>query len=79
MSIVHYKIVPHDGGWAYTLDGVFSEAFTTHEAALAAARRVAQEQRVPGESCHIRYQLPDGTWHSEDVLGIDRPIVDIKG
>ena len=27
MSHVTYKIVEHDGGWAYTVDGVFSEPF----------------------------------------------------
>jgi len=37
MSHVTYKIVEHDGGWAYTVDGVFSEPFATHAAALAAA------------------------------------------
>jgi hypothetical protein len=78
MSIIQYKIVPHDGGWAYTLNGVFSETFPTHDTALAAARRVAQEQRVPGESGRIEYQLPDGSWHSEAVLGIDRPDVEVK-
>ena len=41
MSHVTYKIVEHDGGWAYTVDGVFSEPFSTHAAALAAARRAA--------------------------------------
>ena len=45
MTQVTYKVVQHDGGWAYTFDGVFSEAFTTHGAALAAARRAAAEQR----------------------------------
>ena len=48
MSHVTYKIVQHDGGWAYTVDGVFSESFSTHAAALAAAKRAAAEQRVPG-------------------------------
>src|SRR5229473_2189759 len=33
MSHVTYKIVQHDGGWAYTVDGVFSEAFATRAAA----------------------------------------------
>ena len=41
MSHVTYKIVEHDGGWAYTVNGVFSEPFRTHAAALAAARRAA--------------------------------------
>ena len=38
MTRVTYKIVQHDGGWAYTVNGVFSEAFATHAAALAAAK-----------------------------------------
>ena len=77
MSIIHYKLVPHDGGWAYTLDGAYSEAFPTREAALKAARRVAHEQSVPGESRYIQYQQPDGSWHTEHVLGIDRPQADV--
>src|SRR5262245_54791403 len=48
MSHITYRVVQHDNGWAYTADGVFSEPFPTHAAALAAARRVAAEQRVPG-------------------------------
>jgi len=47
MSHVTYKIVQHDGNWAYTVDGVFSEPFANHAMALAAARRAAAEQRVP--------------------------------
>jgi uncharacterized protein DUF2188 len=50
MSHVTYKIVQHDGGWAYTVNGVFSESFATHAAALAAAKRAATEQRVPGRT-----------------------------
>ncbi|MCB5945226.1 DUF2188 domain-containing protein [Acidocella sp. KAb 2-4] len=78
MSNIHYKIVPHDGGWAYTLNGAFSETFRTHDAALKAARRAADEQRVPGETTNIEYQTPDGKWHTEHVLGIDRPDVDVE-
>lgn len=79
MSIVHYKLVPHDGGWAYTLNGTFSEAFATHDAALQAARQVAAEQRVPGESTYIEYQTENGQWHIEHVRGIDRPQADVTG
>jgi hypothetical protein len=79
MSIIHYKLVPHDGGWAYTLNGVFSETFPTHDAALKVARRVAAEQRVPGESSYIEYQAADGQWHTEHVLGSDRPQTDVMG
>ena len=46
MSHVTYKIVQHDGGWAYTVDGVFSEAYPTHEGALAAAKAAAAEPKA---------------------------------
>jgi hypothetical protein len=40
---VHYQLVEHDGGWAYTLGGVYSEAFARHAGAVTAARRAARE------------------------------------
>jgi hypothetical protein len=79
MSKIHYKLAAHDGGWAYKLGDVFSEPFPTHAAALAAARRVAAEQRVPGETGLIEYQTEDGAWHTELVQGIDRPEADVSG
>ncbi|WP_297368396.1 DUF2188 domain-containing protein [Acidocella sp.] len=77
MSLVHYRVTPHDGGWAYTFDGVFSESFPTREAALKAARRVAREQNVPGEGRVIEFQSADGRWHTEMVTGGDRPVADV--
>ena len=77
MSHVTYKIVQHDGGWAYTVDGVFSESFPTHAKALAAARRAAGEQRVPGRTEAIEYETADGKWHSETAAGRDRPDTDV--
>ena len=54
MAKIHYKVVEHDGGWAYKLGEVFSEAFPDRAAALAAAlaaaKRVAAEQHVPGDA-----------------------------
>src|SRR5271168_1674768 len=78
MSHVIYKIVEHDGGWAYTVDGVFSEAFATHAAALAAAKRAAAEQRVPGRTEAIEYEAEDGKWHTETAAGSDRPETDVE-
>jgi len=78
MSKIHYKLAAHDGGWAYKLGDVFSETFPTHAAALAAARRVAAEQRVPGETRLIEYQTEDGAWHTELAQGIDRPEADVS-
>jgi hypothetical protein len=78
MAHVTYKIVQHDGGWAYTVDGVFSEAFRTHKDALAAARHVAAEQRVPGHTEAIEWEDANGKWHSETASGSDRPDTDVK-
>jgi hypothetical protein len=78
MSHVTYRVVRHDDGWAYTVNGVFSEAFPTHAQALAAARRAAAEQRVPGRTEAIEYEDADGEWHTETASGSDRPDTDVK-
>ena len=78
MSHVTYKIVPHDDGWAYTVNGVFSEPFATHAAALAAARHAAAEQRVPGRTEAIEYETADGKRHTETAPGSDRPETDVE-
>jgi len=77
MTHVTYKIVLHDDGWAYTVDGVFSESFPTHAAALAAARRAAVEQRTPGRTEAIEYEDANGKWHIETARGTDRPDTDV--
>jgi hypothetical protein len=77
MARIHYRIVAHDGGWAYKLDDVFSEPFPSKAAALGAAKRVAAEQHIPGDTTHIEYQDEAGTWHSELSEGDDRPDVDV--
>jgi hypothetical protein len=77
MAKFHYQVVPHDGGWAYKLDGVFSEPFVSKAKALAAAKRVAAEQHVPGDTVNIEYQDEAGKWHTELSPGSDRPDVDV--
>ena len=79
MSHVVYKIVEHDGGWAYQVDGVYSETFRSHDAAKAAARRAAGEQRISGEERGIIYEDASGQWHEEISAGDDRPITDVEG
>jgi len=78
MTHVTYKIVRHEDGWAYTVMGSFSESFPTHKAALAAARRAAAEQRVPGKTEAIEYEDENGKWHTETAAGSDRPDTDVK-
>jgi hypothetical protein len=77
MVKVTYEVVPHDGGWAYRLAGVYSEAFPTHSDALQAARIVAAEQQVGGESAEISYQDEHGRWHEEYTDGGDRPETEV--
>lgn len=77
MANIHYRVVSHDGGWAYTLSGAFSEPFATREKALKAAQNVAREQHVPGNTAYIEYQDADGKWHTETAQGDDRPDVDV--
>jgi hypothetical protein len=77
MADVTYQIVEHDGGWAYKLGDVFSETFPNRETALAAARAVAAEQRVPGDTAPISYQDARGAWHEETARGSDRPEAEV--
>ncbi len=79
MAKLHYQVVAHDGGWAYKLNDVFSEPFPSRKAAVAAAKRVAAEQHIPGDTVHIEFQDAAGNWHSELSEGDDRPDVDVVG
>jgi hypothetical protein len=78
MAHVTYKIVRHEDGWAYTVDGVFSESFPTHAEALEAARLAAAEQRTPGRTEAIEYEDASGKWHTELAQGSDRPETDVE-
>ena len=79
MTKVTYEIVEHDGGWAYKVDGVFSEPFPSHDAGRLAAEYAAQEQLVPGETTGIQYEDKEGRWHDELAVGNDRPKTNVKG
>jgi Uncharacterized protein conserved in bacteria (DUF2188) len=79
MTKIIYEIVEHDGGWAYRVDGVFSETFPSHERARRAAERAAREQVVSGDTTAISYEDKDGIWHDELSPGNDRPDTDVTG
>jgi hypothetical protein len=79
MVKVIYEIVEHDEGWAYKVNGVFSETFPSHDAARKAAERVAMEQHIPGNTTAISWEDKDGRWHQELSKGDDRPDTDVKG
>ena len=78
MTKIIYEIVEHDGGWAYRVNGVFSETFPSHDTAREAAERAAGEQAVPGDTTAISYEDKDGRWHDELSAGNDRPETDVE-
>jgi len=61
-------------------EGWYSGRGTPHAeaAALAAARRAAAEQTVPGHTETIEYEDEKGHWHTETARGSDRPQTQIK-
>lgn len=77
MSKITYEIVEHDGGWAYRVNGVFSETFSSRELAVAAATRAAGEQTLPGAPALITYEDEQGSWHAEVSSGHDRPETEV--
>jgi hypothetical protein len=79
MARIIYEVVEHDGGWAYRVDGVFSETFPSHDMARRAAERAAREQAVPGATTGISYEDKDGRWHDEVSRGDDRPDPEVQG
>jgi hypothetical protein len=42
-----YRIVQHEGAWAYEANGAYSERFPTRDLARKAAGRVARSQKSP--------------------------------
>jgi hypothetical protein len=78
MPDIVYKVVEHDGGWAYKVGDVFSETFPTHDDAAAAAKRAAREQETPGDTEVIEFQDEQGRWHTETARGGDRPDAEVE-
>ena len=79
MSRIIYKIVEHEGGWAYQVQGTYSERFPTADAARAAARTAAIEQAQPGSDIGITFEDATGHWHEELSRGDDRPVPIVEG
>ncbi len=73
-----YRVVEHDGGWAYKVGDVFSETFRSHDEAMAAARTAASEQQLGGRTEGIEFQDADGRWHEEVAQGGDRPSTEVE-
>ena len=50
MAHVTYKVVRHEDGWAYTVNGAFSESFPTHAEARPSNMRTSEANGTPN-SC----------------------------
>ena len=79
MVQITYRIVEHDGGWAYQLNGTYSETYPSHDTARAAAVAAAKEQKVPDEDSFIEYADSSGEWRTERADGHDRPDAVVEG
>lgn len=73
MTDLQYQILQHDGGWAYQVDGSFSETFASHALAHRAATAAAAGQQAPGETIAINFQDAAGRNHEETGRSDDRP------
>lgn len=78
MTRITYRIVEHDGGWAYRLGDTFSETFGSHDAARAAAVLASREQRVADQTAWIEFENAHGEWVTERADGHDRPETDVE-
>lgn len=78
MARLVYRIVEHDGGWAYLVGATYSETFPTREAAHEAAETAAAEQQVAGKTDGIEYEDAKGEWHEELSDGSDRPQTEVS-
>jgi Uncharacterized protein conserved in bacteria (DUF2188) len=79
MSAITYRVVKHDGGWAYEANGTYSEPFPTRDSARKAAKLAASEQAAPGETTQISYEDEKGRWHNEVDSGTNRPKATVEG
>jgi len=79
MTHVTYRIVEHDGGWAYRVGDTFSETFPIHDAARDAAVAASREQRVADQTAMIEYADDAGNWITERADGHDRPETEVEG
>ncbi|RZJ45567.1 MAG: DUF2188 domain-containing protein [Brevundimonas sp.] len=79
MVQITYRIVEHDGGWAYKLGDTYSETFPNHDAARAAAVAASREQKVSDQDAYIEYEDTNGQWITERADGHDRPDTSVEG
>jgi hypothetical protein len=62
MSTITYRVVKHEGGWAYEAGGLYSAHFQTREAARQAARWAATAQFAGNKITAPSYEDENGQW-----------------
>jgi hypothetical protein len=65
MSKITYRVVKHNGGWAYETDGTCSEQFRTREAARKAARLAASGHASAYATAARTSESEEGQWHDD--------------
>ncbi len=78
MAHIVYKIVKHGEGWAYQVGDTFSETFSSHDVARAAASNAALEHHQSGSTVGISFEDSSGHWHEELSDGRDRPETSVE-
>ena len=78
MAHVTYKVVRHEDGWAYTVNGAFSESFPTHADALKRRGVRPPNSGSPGrpKASSTRMSAASGT--ASFARGNDRPETDVE-
>ena len=65
MNRITYRVVKHDGGWAYQANGTYSEQFRTRDAARKAARLAAIAQAAANGTAPPSYEDKSGEWYDD--------------
>ena len=60
MNKIIYRVIKHDGGWAYQANGTYSEQFRTRDAARKAARSAAIAQAAANGTAPPPYEEKSG-------------------
>ncbi len=77
MAIVAYHVVEHDGGWAYTVDGVSRKRFRPmrRRSRPPSAPRPSSARRAPPKRSNMKPAA--GKWRVEHAEGADRPATEV--
>jgi hypothetical protein len=65
MSTITYRVVKHEGGWAYEANGIYSAQFQTREAARKAAGLAATAQAVAHKITPPSYEDKNEQWYDD--------------